>query len=52
MKVSQGKFRKAIPEMFLTEIKYAADCLSTGLIKKNEIRNLELEINKKTEYER
>lgn len=24
----------------------------TGLIKKNEIRNLELEINKKTEYER
>ena len=34
MKVSQGKFRKAIPEMFLTEIKYAADCLLNWFNKK------------------
>lgn len=44
MKVSQGKCRKAIPEMFSTEIKYAADCLLNWFNKKMklEIQNWKL----------
>ena len=37
MKISQGKCRKAIPEMFSTEIKYAADCLLNWFNKKMKL---------------
>ena len=39
-------------KMFLTELKYAADCLINWLNKKNKIKNLELDIHQKIKYEK